>query len=78
MGDFGVIEGAYDLEDTIDSTNVGQEGVSETSSGRCACCETSDINAGKVGGNTSCRFVRLAEPIESFIGYWYSCFLERC
>ena len=31
VDDFGVIEGAHHLEDTIDGSDVGQEGVSKTS-----------------------------------------------
>lgn len=35
VGDFVVVEGTNDLEDTVNSTNMRQKSISETSSGRC-------------------------------------------
>lgn len=67
VDDLGVVECSDALEDTVDSTDVGQESVSETSSGRGTSGQTGDINTGQESGDLGFRLVQVAEPKESLV-----------
>ncbi len=68
VDDLSVVETPNDLEDGIDSTNVGQESIAETSTGRGTSGQTSDIIDSEVGGNSRLGVVFLAQPVVPFIG----------
>jgi hypothetical protein len=44
---------------------VGQEGVTETGTGRGAGCQTGNVDAGEEGGHLGGGLVDLAQPVES-------------
>lgn len=67
VNDLGVIECSDDLEDTVDSSDVGQEGVSETCSGGCSSGKTGDIDTCQESWDFGFGFVEVAKPQESFI-----------
>ena len=67
VNDIGVVERSDHLEDTIDGTDMGQEGVTQPGSGRGSGCKTSNIDTGEVGGDTRGRLVGLAEPVVSWV-----------
>lgn len=68
VDNFSIIEATHNLEDGIDGTNVGQESVTETSTGRGTTCQTGDIIDRQVGRNLRLGLVVLAQPIETIIG----------
>lgn len=68
VNDLGIIEAPNDLEDGIDSTDVRQESVTQTSTGGSTTGQTGDIIHGQVGGNLGLGLVVLAEPVEALIG----------
>ena len=57
MDDLGVVEASDNLEDGIDRTDVRQESVSESSTGRGTTGQTSDIIDGQVGGDLRFRLL---------------------
>lgn len=67
MNDLGIVETTYDLEDGIDSTDVGQESISKTSTSRGTSSQPSNIIDGKMCRNSGLWVVFLAEPLISLI-----------
>jgi hypothetical protein len=65
VDNFSIVEGADDLENRINSPDVTQKRIPETSSGRRSLCQTSDIVDRQKGGDFAGWFVRLAQPRES-------------
>ncbi len=49
VDDLGIVEASNDLEDGIDRSNVRQESVAETRTGRRTSCQASDIVDSQVG-----------------------------
>jgi len=47
---------------------VGQESVSETSTGGSTSGQTGDIDTGEVGGDSGSGLVGLAQPVVSLVG----------
>jgi hypothetical protein len=68
VDDLGIVEATDDLEDGVDGANVGQERVSETSTGGCAAGQTSNVVDSKVSGHLRLGLVLLAQPVEALIG----------
>lgn len=68
VDDLGIIESANDLEDTVHRSDVGQEGVAETRTGRRSSRETGDIDAGQERGDFRGGFIGVAEPEETWVG----------
>ncbi|CRK18840.1 hypothetical protein BN1708_003185 [Verticillium longisporum] len=68
VNNLSIVEGAHHLEDGIDGTNVGQEGVAETSTGRGTAGQTGNVIDGQVGGDTRLGVVLLAQPVVARIG----------
>ena len=68
VDDLRVVEGADDLEDTIDSADMGQESVSEARAGRGTSGETSDIDARQVCGDAGRGLVGFTEPFKARVG----------
>jgi len=54
-----------DLEDSIDRSHIGQEIVSQSSTGRSTFGQTGDIDASENGGYFRRRLVLFTKPIES-------------
>lgn len=67
MDNLSIVEASDDLEDGIDSTDVGKESISQTSTSRGTSGQTGDIIHGQVGGNLRLGLVVFAEPVESLI-----------
>ena len=67
VNDFGIVETSYDLEDSIDGTNVGQESISKTSTRRSTSCQTSNIINSEMCRDSRFWVVFLAEPLISLI-----------
>jgi hypothetical protein len=68
VDDLGVVKASHNLEDGIDSPNVRQEGISQTSTRGGTASETGDIVHRQVGGYLGLGFVVLAQPIVPFVG----------
>jgi hypothetical protein len=68
VNNLSIVEATNHLENGIDSTNVGQERVTQTSTSRGTASQTGNIIHGQVGGNLRLRLVVLAEPVEPLIG----------
>jgi hypothetical protein len=68
VDNLGIIEAANHLEDGIDSTNVRQERVTQTSTSRGTTGETGNIVHGQVGGNLRLGLVVVDEPVVPVIG----------
>jgi hypothetical protein len=68
VNNLGVVEASDDLEEGIDGTDVGKEGVSKTSTGRGTTCETSNIVDGQVGRDDGLGLVFLNKPVETLVG----------
>ena len=68
VDDLGIVEATDDLEDGVDGANVGQERVTETSTGGGTTGQTGDVVDGQVGRNLGLGLVLLAEPVEALIG----------
>lgn len=68
VDNLGIVKAADDLENGIDGTNVRQERVTETSTGRRATGKTGNIVDGQVGGNARLGLVLFAEPVVAVIG----------
>ena len=56
---------ADDLENSVNSPDVGQEVVSESGTGRGTLGQTGDIDASEDGRNLGRGLVQVAEPVES-------------
>jgi hypothetical protein len=69
VDDLGIVEATDDLEDGVDGANMGQEGVSETSTGGCAAGQTSNVVDRQVSGHLRLGLVLLAQPVEALIGH---------
>lgn len=67
VDDLGIVEATDDLEDGVDGANVGQERVTETSTGGGTTGQTGDVVDGQVGRNLGLGLVLLAEPVEAVI-----------
>ena len=67
VNDLGIIEATHNLEDCVDSADVRQEGVTETSTSRGASRETGDIVDGQVGRHDRLGLVVLYQPVEAVI-----------
>jgi hypothetical protein len=67
VDDLSIVEAPDDLEDGIDSTNVGKESISQTSTSRGTAGQTGDIIHGQVGGNLRLGLVVFTKPVESLI-----------
>jgi hypothetical protein len=57
-----------DLEDTVNSTDVGQEVVSETSTGGSTLGETGNVDTGEESGDLARGLVEVAKPVETLCG----------
>jgi len=68
VDDLGIVKATDDLEDGVDGANVGQERVTETSTGGGATGQTGDIVDGQVSRDLGLGLVLLAEPVEAVIG----------
>lgn len=68
VNDLSVVEATNDLEDGIDSTNVRQEGVTETSTSGSTTGQTSDVVDREVSRDLRLGLVLLAEPVEALVG----------
>lgn len=62
VDNIGLIESTADVEDGINGTDVGQESVTESLSGRGALHQTSNIDHSQPGGDLLIRSVVLGEP----------------
>ena len=60
VNDFGIVETSYDLEDSIDGTNVGQESISKTSTSRGTSSQPSNIINGEMCRDSGFGVVFLA------------------
>lgn len=69
VNNLGIVEATDNLEDGIDGADVGQERVSETSTGGCAAGQTSNVVDGKVSRHLRLGLVLLAQPVEAVIGH---------
>lgn len=68
MDNLGIVKASNYLKDGIDGTDVGQEGVSKTSTSRRTAGETSDIINGQVGRDDRLGLVLFNKPVEAVIG----------
>ena len=68
VNDFSIVEATDHLEDGIDSTDVRQESVTQTSTSRGTTGQTSNIVDGQVGGNLGLGLVLVNQPVEALIG----------
>ncbi len=68
VDDLSIVETPNDLEDGIDGTNVRQEGIAKTGTGRGTAGQASDVIDGEVGGNSRLGVVFLAQPVVARIG----------
>lgn len=68
VDNLSVVEASYDLEDGVDGANVRQERVAETSTGRRATGQTSNVVDRQVGRNPRLGLVFLAEPVIALVG----------
>lgn len=68
VDNLSIIEAANHLEDGIDSADVRQEGVTQSSTSRGTTGQTGNIVDGQVGRNLGLGLVMLAEPVEPLIG----------
>lgn len=68
MNDLSIVEAADDLEDGIDGTNVGKEGVAQTSTSGRTAGQTSDVVNGQVGGDARLWLELLAQPVITLVG----------
>ena len=69
VDDIGVVECSNHLENTVDCTDVRQEGVSETGTGGCTSGKTGDINTGQIGSDGGLGLVQIDEPVMTGIRY---------
>lgn len=60
VDNLGVIETPYDLEDSINGSDVRQEGIAKTSTSGSTASQTSDIIDCKIGRDLRLRLVLLA------------------
>lgn len=68
VNDLGVIECTDDLENTVDRTDVRQEGVSETGTGGCTGGQTGNIDTRQERRDLRFGLVNIAQPVETGIG----------
>lgn len=68
VDDLSIVKTTDDLEDGIDSTNVGQEGVAQASTGGRATGQACDIVDGQVGRDPRLGRELVAQPVISVIG----------
>lgn len=68
MDNLGVIESTDDLEDTVDGTDVRQESVAETSTGRSTGGQTGNVDAGQERRDPGSGLVDVGEPVEALVG----------
>lgn len=68
MDDLGIVKATHDLEDGIDGTNVGQEGVTQTGTSRSTAGQACDIVDSQVGGNSGFWRELVAEPVIPLVG----------
>jgi len=68
VDDLGIIERTDDLEDTVDGTDVRQESVTETGTGRSTGGKTGNVDAGEEGGDLGRGLVQVTEPVEALVG----------
>lgn len=68
VDDLGVVKRTDTLEDTVDGTDVRQEGVTETGTGRGAGGETGNVDTCQKGRDFRFGLVRLAQPQETLVG----------
>jgi hypothetical protein len=68
VNDLSIVEATDNLEDGIDSANVGQERVAKTSTSGGTTGQTGDVVDGKVGRDLGLWLVLLAKPVEAVIG----------
>jgi len=69
MHDFFSGESSHDVEDAIDSLDVGQEGVAEALSLTGSGDEAGDIENRDAGGHLGTGLEEFAKPLESLIGH---------
>lgn len=67
VDDLSVIEAPDDLEDGVDGADVGQEGITQTGTGRGTAGQAGNVVHGQVGGYLRFGLVVLAEPVVSCI-----------
>ena len=67
VDDLGVVERSNTLEDTVDSSNVRQESVSETGTGRGSGGQTGNVDTSQEGGHLGFGLVQVAQPQESLV-----------
>ncbi len=75
VDDLGVIKTPHDLEDSIDGTDMGQEGIPKPGASGGTTRQASDVVYGKIGGHSGLGVVLLAEPVEPGVRNDNSCFL---
>ena len=63
VDDLGIVEASYDLEDGIDGSDMRQESVAQTSTGRCASRQASNVVDGHMCGHFRLWLVLLVEPV---------------
>ena len=68
VDDLSIVEAAHNLEDGVDSADVGQEGVTKASTGRGTARQTGDVVDGQVGRHPRLGVVHLAEVIVAVVG----------
>lgn len=68
VDNLGIVEAAHDLEDGIDGSDVRQEGVAETSTGRRTARQAGDVVDCEVGRDPRLGVVLFAQPVVPLIG----------
>jgi hypothetical protein len=67
VNDLSIVETSNDLENGVDSTNMGQEGVTKTSTSGGTAGQTGNIIDGQIGRNLGLGLVVLTQPVKSLI-----------
>jgi hypothetical protein len=67
VDNLSIVEAADDLEDGVDGTNVGKEGIAKTGTGRRTASQTSNIVDGQVCGDDRLGLVLLHQPVEALV-----------
>ena len=68
VDNLGIVEAAHDLEDGIDSSDVRQEGVAETSTGGRTARQAGDVVDCEIGRDPRLGVVLFAQPVVPLVG----------
>jgi hypothetical protein len=74
--DICILEHARHMEDTVDGTDVREEGIAQTLSLVSSSNQTSNIGDAQVCRNSRCRLMNIAQEVESRVGNLYTTWIS--